>query len=120
MKKIIYSFAAVLAFVISPFDGSAQTSASPDSVKKAIIKVVNLHCNNDMPTIKKQLLNQDGIDEVLFTDISGTLSTFTVSYHSSVINQEQIEKSIEGTPGCDDKNERPYKVRKETPRKTKK
>ena len=96
---------------------SAQTGT--DSVKTATLKVVNLHCNNDMPTIKKQLLNQDGIEEVAFTEIEGDASVFTITYHSSATSREQIEKAIEGTPGCDDKSARPYKVRKETSRKKK-
>jgi hypothetical protein len=66
-----------------------------------------------MPTIKKRLLNQDGIDEVAFTDISGETSVFTITYHTSVTSREQIEKTIESTPGCDNKNETPYKVKRE-------
>lgn len=87
--------------------------AQADSLKTAVIKVTNLHCGNDMPTIKKRLLNQDGIDEVTFTDIKGETSTFTITYHTSVTGQGQIEKAIETTPGCDDKRETPYRVKKE-------
>lgn len=99
---------------------SAQSKESTDGVKKAVVKVVNLHCNNDMPTIKKQLLNQDGIEEVAFTAIAGTSSTFTITYQSAATSQEQIEKAIEATPGCDDKSSTPYKVKKEASGKKKK
>lgn len=119
MKKAFYCCIVIAAISIA-FPVAAQTPATIDTVKKVVLKVSNLHCNNDMPTIKKQLLNQDGIDEVVFTDISGTVSTFTVTYHSSVTNQELIEKTIESTPGCDDKNEKPYKVKKDASRKNKK
>lgn len=105
-----------IAFTTLPYAAQAQA----DSLKKAVITVSNLHCNNDMPTIKKQLLNQDGIEEVAFTDISGTSSVFTITYHSSAISQAQIEQSIESTPGCDDKSETPYRVKKENTRKKKK
>jgi len=116
MNNIITSILIILAAFFLPDTASAQT----DSLKKAVITVSNLHCNNDMPTIKKQLLNQDGIEEVDFTSIAGTSSVFTISYHSSAISQEQIERSIESTPGCDDKSEMPYKVKKEGNRKKKK
>ena len=72
-----------------------------------------------MPTIKKRLLNQDGIDEVVFTDRRDEHSTFTVTYHSSAITQAAIEKAVESTPGCDDPSEKPYRVTKERPRKKK-
>ena len=118
MKSILALFLAFTAILFSP-GAFAQTTAI-DSVKTAVIKVSNLHCDNDMPTIKKRLLNQDGIDEVAFTDRSNELSTFTITYHSSATTQAAIEKAVESTPGCDDQSETPYRVVKERPRKKKK
>jgi copper chaperone CopZ len=112
MKKAIVCMLAAIAalFIAEPSKG--QTTGGTDSLKTITLKVKNLHCNNDMPTIKKRLLNQDGIDEVVFTDISGETSVFTISYHTSVTSQQQIEKAIESTPGCDNKNETPYRVKR--------
>lgn len=107
MKKIFFIIAAFMSVTLTT---AAQTIA--DSVKKVEIKVTNLHCNNDMPTIKKRLLNQEGIDEVQYTDISAESSLFSVTYHTSVTNQPQIEKAIESTPGCDNKDETPYRVKR--------
>src|SRR5690606_12375166 len=97
----------------------AQT-ATADSVMTAVIKVGNLHCNNDMPTIKKRLLNQEGIDDVVFTERDDQFSTFTITYHSSATDVSAIEKWVESTPGCDDPADKPYRVIKERPRKKKK
>lgn len=72
-----------------------------------------------MPTIKKQLQNQEGVEEVSFTEIRGDQSVFTISYHSTATTQEQVEQAIESTPGCDDKESRPYKVKKAKPAKKK-
>lgn len=116
MTRLILCITAIAAFLFTSLSTSAQTQ---DSVKVATIKVRNLHCNNDMPTIKKQLLNQEGVEEISFTPIDGDLSTFTISYHSSATNQTLIEQTIEATPGCDDPSSRPYKVKKESPRKKK-
>jgi copper chaperone CopZ len=111
MKHILTSLlVAILATFLSSSRAFAQT---PDSVKTATIKVGNLHCNGDMPTIKKRLLNQDGIDDVAFTDREGEVSTFTVKYHTSVTDEPAIHKAIETTPGCDDKSETPYRVQRE-------
>ncbi|MET6996769.1 heavy-metal-associated domain-containing protein [Chitinophaga defluvii] len=120
MKKIFASIIALMAIVTIAFPTAAQSKESTDGVKKVVIKVGNLHCNNDMPTIKKQLLNQDGVEEVAFTAIAGASSIFTITYHGAATSQEQIEKAIEATPGCDDKSTTPYKVKKEASGKKKK
>lgn len=115
--KIIFSLSIAFCSLL----GASQTAAAQaaDSVMTVVLKVTNLHCNGDMPTIKKRLLNQDGIDEVHFTDRAGETSEFTVSYHTSVTSQAAIEKAIETTPGCDDQTETPYRVKKEKPAKKK-
>jgi copper chaperone CopZ len=102
----------IIALAAALFSTDSKAQAA-DSVLQVTIKVANLHCNNDMPTIKKRLINQDGIDEVSFTDISGTISTFTISYHNSVTNPATIEKLIETTPGCDDPASTPYKIKRD-------
>lgn len=106
-----FSLIAAIAALFCINATFAQTST--DTLKTATIKVTNVHCNGDMPTIKKRLLNQDGVDEVSFTDRNGTSSVFTVKYHTAATTQEQIEKQIEATPGCDDKSSTPYRVKKE-------
>lgn len=108
MTRIILCAAIFCANIFIAEKASAQT----DSVKTATIKVINLHCGNDMPTIKRRLLNQEGIDEVKYTELSGETSTFTITYHSSVTDQQKIERFVETTPGCDNKNETPYRVKK--------
>lgn len=107
MNKTAFIITLMLVFTLT-----ATAQSTTDSLKKMEVKVVNLHCNNDMPTIKKRLLNQEGIDEVLFTDIVGDCSIFTISYHTSITSQLLIEKAIESTPGCDNKEETPYKVKR--------
>lgn len=107
-----YIMAAALFCAATVFSTDTRAQATADTVKKISVKVTNLHCNNDMPTIKKRLLNQEGIDKVEFTDIAGETSVFTIVYHSSVTDQDRIEKYIETTPGCDAQDETPYRVKR--------
>jgi copper chaperone CopZ len=116
MKK---SILIIIFFIASLFSVGAFAQ-SADSLKTTTIKVNNLHCNNDMPTIKKQLQNHEGVEEITFTEIAGDQSIFTITYHSSATNQEEIEQVIESTPGCDDKASTPYKVVKKVSRKNRK
>jgi copper chaperone CopZ len=121
MYTMTQFISSILLITVSFFVSSSSLAVAQtiDSLKVATIKVKNLHCKNDMPTIKKRLLNQEGIEEVSFTAIAGDVSTFTISYHSIATNQANIEKAIEATPGCDDPLARPYKVKKESNRKKK-
>jgi copper chaperone CopZ len=111
-KNIVF----VMVVAATMCTAAAQAQSNADSVLTAEIKVVNLHCNNDMPTIKKRLLNQDGVDEVKFTDRNGDASVFTIVYHTAATSRLQIEKAIETTPGCDDKTETPYRVSRKKPK----
>lgn len=120
MKLSVFLILTALSTIFSIHTASAQGAAAPDSVKTATIKVGNLHCNGDMPTIQKRLLNQEGVDDVAFSDRSDETSTFTVTYHTSATSEAAIHKAIESTPGCDDKSETPYRVVKDAPRKKKK
>lgn len=116
MTKLI---SGILILTVSFFYSYSAVAQNTDSLIVTTIKVKNLHCNNDMPTIKKRLHNQEGIEEVSFTPIAGDVSTFTISYHSTATNQANIEQAIEATLGCDDPSSRPYKVKKESNRKKK-
>ncbi len=112
MKKIFSILAVMSAILLCSLRSSAQQAAA-DNVATTELKVTNLTCNGDMPTIKKQLLNQDGITEVNFTARNNGTSTFTVQYQAGVTDRKGIIKVIETTPGCDDKSSTPYKVKKE-------
>lgn len=116
MRFLMVCLLAIITLMSTNLPMYAQT----DSVLTVVIKVKNLHCNNDMPTIKKRLLNAEGVDEVQFTDRKNEVSAFTVIYHSAATSKEQIEQVIETTPGCDNKNEMPYRVKKEKPAKNEK
>jgi len=86
-------------------------SVPADTLKTATLKVTGITCQGDMPIIRKQLINQDGIDDVTFTKAKGGLSTFTVSYHTSVIDEAGVLAVIEAAPSCDDPGIFPYKAR---------
>lgn len=111
MNRLSYTLILFFAAIFFSLNAQAQTKQT-DSVQSVHIKVGNLTCNGDMPTIKKQLLNQEGIDEVSFTPRANGMSSFTILFHAGVTNKKAIEKVIETTPGCDDKSTTPYRVKK--------
>ena len=86
----------------------AQTT---DTLKIAKVKVKGITCTMDLPIIKKKLVNQEGIDEVTYSEVKSEAVFFTVKYHTSVISEKQIRATIEAAPSCEDPNELPYKVK---------
>lgn len=112
MKKI-FSILALLCITCFAAIKSAAQQISSDSLLTTEVKVFKLSCDGDMPTIKKQLLNQDGVMDVNFTTRTNGGSTFTVQYIAGVTDRKGIIRSIESTPGCDDKSSTPYRVKKE-------
>lgn len=112
MKKIFSTGFLMAAFIVFSLQSNAQQVAG-DTATIARLTITNLTCNGDMPTIKKQLLNQDGITDVNFTPRSNGASTFTIQFEPGITDRKGIIKIIETTPGCDDKSSTPYKVKKE-------
>ena len=101
----------LLVVLLAGTSGILRGQSAPDTLKTSTVKITGITCQGDMPQIKKKLINQDGIDEVSFTEAKGGLSTFTVSYHTSVISEQQILALIESSPCCDNPNEFPYKAK---------
>ncbi len=109
MDKIFYALQICLAILSTCNLGNAQSIN--DSVLTVRVKVGGIGCGGDMAIIKKKLINQEGIDEVTFTDKKGDASTFTVTYHSSIVTEKKIREVIESAPCCDNPNEFPYKAK---------
>jgi hypothetical protein len=110
MKRIFIMLVLSMPFIFLNTTSFAAPNSDEDTVKTLTVRVGNLLCNGDMPTIKKHLLNEEGIDEVSFTGRDSESSEFTIKYHSSATSPAAIEKVIESTPGCDAPTETPYKV----------
>lgn len=110
MKTIL----TTLLIIIFSITATDKSFAQQDSeIKKTNIRVRNLHCDDDMPTIKTQLLKQDGVMEVSYTVRKSGMAIFSIKYHEAGVDKVAIEKFIEDTPGCDDKSTKPYRVIKE-------
>lgn len=111
--KSILSFMATLCLVFLGTIAFGQSNA--DAYLTAQFKVSGITCSGDMPVIKKKLINQEGIDEVSFTEAKNGVVTFTVKYHSSVISEKRVREMIEAAPSCDRPDEYPYKAKSIVP-----
>lgn len=114
--KSMYSFLTIAICTLF-FATPAFAQSKATGTQKAQVQVINLTCDGDMPTIKKQLINQDGVESVEFTKRASGASSFTILFNADVITLDGIHKTIEKTPGCDDKSTTPYRVKKDKKQK---
>ena len=98
----------VFALCIS---GNAKAQTAHDSTATIKIKVKGIICNMDFPLIKKKLINQEGVDEVAFSEIKSGAVVCTVTYHPLIISEEKISKAIEAAPSCENPNQYPYRAK---------
>ena len=104
--KILIS---ISMFILLTYIANAQNtvSSTPDTLKTLVIKVAGFDCSGDLSGIKTKLINHEGIDACTYTDAG----TFTVQYHTSVVNEKRLKEVIEKLPSCDNPNVYPYKAK---------
>lgn len=106
-----YLLIIVLAFIIAQLYTDLTAQVIADSIKTAEINIKGITCTGDMPVIKKKLINSEGIDEVVFSEVKSGSVLFTIKYHTSFITEKKICEIIESAPSCDNPGIYPYKAK---------
>jgi copper chaperone CopZ len=104
IKSIILLFVLVIASTGLAF---SQT----DSTKTVTLKVKGLNCADDVVSISDNVTKLKGVSSCAAGN-PGATTSFTVKFVPARINENEIRAAVENTPGCDDPNQKPYKVKK--------
>ena len=88
----------------------AQNKQSTDSLKTITVKVKGVTCRGDLKTISGNVEEIKGVKRCTPGKM-GPTSSFIVSYNPAVADVKEIYKAIEATEGCENPNDRPYKVK---------
>lgn len=107
MKKIPYII-LLFTFVIAT---TGVVFSQTDSTKTITLKVKGLHCADDIKTISDNVTKLKGVSGCT-AGSPGATTSFNVKFAPARINENDIRTAIESTPGCDNPNEKPYKVKK--------
>lgn len=114
-KSIIFLLIGFLAISNTSYAQSAASNAKTEQVaeetKTISIKVKGVGCANDIKSIAANVENLDNVAKCE-AKRPGRVTTFTVVYNPALVKMEDIHAAIEGTPGCQDPKDRPYKVKK--------
>ncbi|HYF33011.1 MAG TPA: heavy-metal-associated domain-containing protein [Chitinophagaceae bacterium] len=113
----ILSFVLVFTFAFS-FSAIAQTSkeqpvttSQHQTLQTVKFKVTGITCSGDLKDIQKEVTKINGVSACKPLGKAAATSVFEITFNPAVVSEKEIRKAVESTPGCDDPNARPYKVK---------
>lgn len=111
MKHIKLLMLAVLVITINTQNISAQNiTQNSDTSQTIVVKVKGVTCAGDLKTIASNVEKVEGVSTCK-TGKMGATSSFEIKYNPKKANIKDIHSAIENTGGCENPNDRPYKVK---------
>jgi copper chaperone CopZ len=111
MKHIKLLMLAITFIMANAQNISAQNIIqNSDTSQTIVIKVKGLTCAGDLKTIASNVEKVTGVNSCK-TGKMGATSSFEVKYNPKKANIKDIHSAIENTGGCENPNDRPYKVK---------
>jgi copper chaperone CopZ len=102
---------AVLVITINTQNISAQNiTQNSDTSQTIVVKVKGVTCAGDLKTIASNVEKVEGVSTCK-TGKMGATSSFEIKYNPKKANIKDIHSAIENTGGCENPNDRPYKVK---------
>ena len=101
-----------LVFIITNAQNiSAQNiTQNSDTSQTIVVKVKGVTCAGDLKTIASNVEKVEGVTTCK-TGKMGATSSFEVKYNPKKANIKDIHSAIENTGGCENPNDKPYKVK---------
>jgi copper chaperone CopZ len=111
MKFIKLMMLTILYIMVTSQQNYAQNNSQiSDSIKTITVKVKGLTCAGDLKTIAANVEKLSGVNTCK-TGKMGAISSFKVTYNTTKVSAKEINAAIENTSGCENPNDRPYKVK---------
>lgn len=114
MKIFKITILTIFTLAIASVAGFSQTAAvetlTTDNVKTIAVKVKGVGCEQDIKSIAANVKKLDGVISCIAPK-KGATTTFKVKLNPALVSEEAINAAIEGTAGCENPNDRPYKVK---------
>lgn len=108
--KIIKSFILVLV-ILCASTGLAMSQTQKDTLQTINIKVKGINCNDDVKTLSDNISKLNGVSSCK-AGTAGATTSFRIEFYPTVLSEKDIFAAVENTPGCDNPEEKPYKVKK--------
>lgn len=110
--KIFRIFITLVIWTVASNRLAAQDSApvQDSPVKTSAVKVKGITCKNDLVSIAGNVEKLKGVSGCQ-PEKAGPTTTFKIKFDPKQVSEKEIFAAIEGTPGCENPNDRPYKVK---------
>lgn len=104
------AFITSTASLSNAFSQTTNVTQTTDSTKTTRIKVKGINCSMDLKTISANVEKLKGVNSCK-TIKQGVTATFEVKFNPAMVSEKEIYAAIENTGGCENPDERPYKVK---------
>ena len=118
-SKFIYTLTLIsaLTFALS-LPACAQTSkeqpttaAQKEKLQTIKLKVGGITCTGDCKDIQKVVSKMNGVSSCKQVGKPLATSVFEVTFNPALVSEKEIRAKVEDTPGCDNPDEKPYRVK---------
>ncbi|HYE55899.1 MAG TPA: heavy-metal-associated domain-containing protein [Chitinophagaceae bacterium] len=107
---IIFSFFFAASASAQSTDPKAQTSQT-QKLQTIKLKVSGITCSGDCKDIQNSVAKLNGVTACKMVGKPSAKTTFEVTFDPAVVTEKEIRSKVEDTPGCENPNDRPYKVK---------
>ncbi len=103
-----------VAFSANAQNSNEQTNTVVQSqaLQTIKLKVTGITCSGDSKDIQNEVSKLNGVSACKPKGKPAATSVFEVTFDPAKVSEKEIRTQVEGTPGCTDPNDRPYKVKK--------
>jgi copper chaperone CopZ len=110
IKSFVLAFIVLIATASIAFSQTTNTNQITDSTKTLTLKVKGITCSTDLKTIAANVEKLKGVSSCTAGKM-GTTSSFIVIYNPTLVTEKEVNVAIENTAGCENPDDRPYKVK---------
>lgn len=111
IKSFVLAFALLLASTTFSYSKQIPSVIPSDTLKTTTIKVKGINCSMDLKRIAANVEQVSGVNSCK-AGKQGTTTTFEVKYNPALVDEMKIYSAIENTAGCENPDDRPYKVKR--------
>ena len=109
---VLFTIISATTITVEAQDSKAPAQPTSQNLQTIKIKVSGITCSGDCRDIQESIKQLEGIAATKQIGKPAATSVFEISFDPARVTEKQIQKSVEDTPGCDDPEKRPYKVKK--------
>ncbi|MHA7944048.1 hypothetical protein ACJOV8_013310 [Formosa sp. 3Alg 14/1] len=113
--KLSHIFALTITFTLASTtvtfaQSSEEKTEITVSTKTISPKVKGITCSSDLKTISANVQKLEGVNTCV-PGKTGPTTQFEIAFNPALVSEQDIFTAIQNTAGCEDPNDRPYKVK---------